>query len=59
MLNKKAQEINPGGALMGVIGGIAAFVMARAMEANIIYAIIITGITAVVCYFIASGIGNN
>lgn len=58
MINKKAQEISPGGFLMGVIGAIAAFVMAKSMS-GIVMAVIVAIITGIVCYFMASAILNK
>ena len=58
-MNRKGQEIEPGPAIMAVIGGFAAFVMAKRMDIGVIMTLI-TGIgTAIVSYFIALWIANS
>jgi len=54
--NKKGQEISPGGFMMGIFGGISAFLMAGLMGTGIIGKIFIGLITAVACYFLSSAI---
>lgn len=58
-MNKRGQEINPIGILMGIVGGAFAFWMAGSMGSGTIMRGF-TGIaTAVVCYFMASYIINK
>lgn len=56
MFNKKSQDVNLGGVLMAIVGFFVAFIMAKAMGAGIVYRIIVSCITSVACYFVASGI---
>ena len=52
-MNKKAQmDIEPIPALLGIIGGVAAWVMAGRMEAGIFLKIIVAVLTTGACYFI-------
>jgi hypothetical protein len=57
-MNKLAQiEAMP--LILGVVGGVIAFIMASRMGQGIIMKIITTGVTMVVCYGIAWYISNQ
>lgn len=58
-MNKKAQELSMAGAVGGILGGFAGFIMAKAMNPGIFMVLISTAVTAVVCYFIVAKILDN
>jgi len=57
--NKRGQEVNPVGVMMGCIGGIAAYIMAGRMETGVVGSIFIGLVTLVVCYFLVTRIANQ
>ena len=58
-MNNKAQEVNPVGILMAVIGTVATWIMAGRMGAGFFYKLITTIITGVACYFLAWKIADS
>lgn len=59
-MNKTAQvEIEAGPAIMAILGGIFAYVMAARMDMGIVVRIITGLLTTIVCYFIAWFIANQ
>jgi len=58
-MNNKGQELSIVGALMGLVGGILSYVMAKSMGTGTIGSAFIGIITVVVCYFLASAIMNK
>jgi len=59
-MNKRAQmDIEPIPVLLGIVGGISAYIMAGRMEAGIVMKIVTGVLTAGVCYFIGYMAANK
>ena len=52
-------EFEPVGILMGIIGGVLAWIVASRMESGFLIKLISTLASTVACYFIAAGIANK
>jgi|WetSurMetagenome_2_1015567.scaffolds.fasta_scaffold345790_3 hypothetical protein len=59
-MNRKAQfDIEPMPALLGLVGGVIAFVMASRMDMGLLGRLFSFAATTIVCYFISLFIANN
>ena len=59
MMNKHAQEINIIGIIGGLIGGAISIIVTKNMGGGLILKLMSCALTGIVCYFVASKIGED
>ena len=58
-MNKLAQELNPIGIVMGVVGALLGYIMAGRMEVGILMKLITAVVTGIICYIVSTAIANQ